>query len=415
MNSTMSKIRWQMVGMGLTVGVLFPIYAGFFVTWIPERKIFFGLGCLVAGIVVGLINYAIAHFALYKPVGAITEKALEFADGDLSQECRLQGSDIIGELAGSLNKIRLNFRESISNAQQLSDSLSMYVEQLSCAFTESSKAVKEAVSTVERISENSLNQSQEVQQVADGIEEIITKIKTIGELNRDVNASLVDMSEKVNAGNAAAAATLNAFKLFEKKMTDDLATITRLGQESVKIENFINTIKMIAQETTMLSLNASIESARAGEHGRGFGVVAEQIGKLAQNANQFTAEITKLVSGIQKEISEIIDNNSRWKNLVEKGKADSDNTVAILKEVQNVTWEAGKSFDRVSEIINQVTGVNRDTEVNLEQVLRHSTGNVAYAADITASITERYEVNEALAQLNLTINRLRSFIQKYRF
>lgn len=415
MNSTMSKIRWQMVGMGLAVGVLFPIYAGFFVTWIPERKVFFGLGCLVAGVIVGLINYGIAHFALYRPVGAITLKALEFAEGNLSQECILRGSDIIGELAGSLNKIRLNFRESIANAQQLSDSMSMYVEQLSSALTESNQAVKEAVATVERISENSLNQSQEVQQVADGIEELITRIKTIGALNRDVNISLVEMSNKVNAGNAAAVATTDAFTLFEQKMADDLATITRLGHESEKIENFINTIKMIAQETTMLSLNASIESARAGEHGRGFAVVAEQIGKLAYNTNQFTSEITKLVSGIQKEISEIIDHNSRWKNLVDKGKADSDKTVAILKEVQNVTSQAGESFDRVSEIIGQVSGVNRETEVNLKQVLGHSTGNVAYAADVTASIAEQQEVNKSLAQLNITIDRLRSFVEQFRF
>lgn len=415
MNSTMSKIRWQMVGMGLFVGVLFPIYAGFFVTWVPERKVFFGIGCLVAGVLVGLINYGIAHFALYKPVGAITLKALEFAEGNLTQQCNLVGSDIIGGLAGSLNKIRLNLRESLANAQQLSDSLFLYVEQLSVAFGESQKAVQEAVATVERISENSVNQSQEVQQVADGIEEIITKIKTIGELNRVVNISLVDLSNKINAGNDAAGATKNAFAVFDKKITDDFETITRLGRESKKIETFINTINMIAQETTLLSLNATIESARAGEHGRGFGVVAEQIGKLAYNTNQFTSEITKLVSGIQKDINLIIENNSRWKQLVEKGQADSDNTVAILKEVQSVTSDASTTFDQVSEIITQVTGVNRDTEVNLEQVLRHSTGNVAYAADVTASIADQYAVNESLAQLNSTIDQLKLFVKKFRF
>lgn len=415
MNSTMSKIRWQMVGMGLIVGVLFPIYAGFFVTWIPDRKVFFGLGCLVAGIIVGLINYGIAHFALYKPVGAITMKALEFAEGDLAQECSLQGSDIIGELAGSLNKIRQNLRESITNAQQVSDALSMYVEQLSSALGDSNQAVKEAVTMVARISENSVNQSQEVQQIADGIESIISKIKNIGELNRIVNLSLLDVSTKVNAGNDAAGATKNAFTVFETKIMDDLETITRLGRESKKIESFINTINMIAQETTLLSLNATIESARAGEHGRGFSVVAEQIGKLANNTNQFTSEITKLVSGIQKEINQIIENNSRWKKLVEKGKADSDNTVAILKEVQNVTSDASTSFDQVSEIINQVANVNRDTEVNLEHVLRHSTGNVAYAADVTASISEQYKVSESLAQLNSAIDQLRSFIKRFRF
>lgn len=415
MNSTMSKIRWQMVGMGLIVGVLFPIYAGFFVNWIPDRKVFFGLGCLVAGIIVGLINYGIAYFALYKPVGAITKKALEFAEGNLARECGLKGSDIIGELAGSLNKIRLNLYESLTNAQRLSDSLSLYVEQLSSALGESTQAVKEAVTTVERISENSVNQSQEVQQIADGIESIISKIKNIGELNRIVNVSLVDVSTKVNAGNDAAGATKNAFAMFETKVTNDLETITRLGRESKKIESFINTINMIAQETTLLSLNATIESARAGEHGRGFSVVAEQIGKLAYNTNQFTSEITKLVSGIHKEINQIIENNSRWKKLVEKGKSDSDNTVAILKEVQNVTSDASTSFDQVSEIINEVANVNRYTEANLEHVLRHSTGNVAYAADVTASFTEQYKVNESLAQLNSTVDQLRSFIKKFRF
>lgn len=414
-NNVMGRIRLQMVGMGLTVGVLFPIYAGLFVNWIPERKVFFGVGCLLAGIIVGLINYRIAYFALYKPISNITGRALDFAEGDLTQECVIKGSDFISALADSLNKIRNNFRESLTNAQQLSDSLSRYIQQLTQAYNESNKAVEEASATVGRISEDSRIQSGEVQKVAQSVEEIISKIKLIGNLNRVVNSSLMEMSQKVDAGHDAAAITKEAFNAFEKKLNNDIQTITRLGQESSKIENFINTINLIAQETTLLSLNAAIESARAGEQGRGFGVVAEHIRKLAINTNEFTSEITKLVSGIQKEIKEIIVNNRQWEDLIERGKANSDNTLEILEEVQAVTSDANTSFDEVSDIIGQVSDVNKKTETQLIQVLHHSQGIVGYAADITASMEGKYGVNESLDQLNSTIAQLKAFIKNYRF
>jgi len=89
--NTMANMFWKMVGIGVVMGIIFPVYAGFFVNWIPERKLFFIIGCLIAGLIVGVVNYLIAFKTLLKPITVMSKHARKMAHGDLTETI-----DIIG-------------------------------------------------------------------------------------------------------------------------------------------------------------------------------------------------------------------------------------------------------------------------------------------------------------------------------
>ena len=233
-----------------------------------------------------------------------------------------------------------------NNLVTLAKQVSLSSDKLSSSFEEVNAAIDEIGSTIQKISEDANNTSEQTRIVLD---------------------------QSKNAGDAAkrgkdAADQVNT-KMQEIQRTTEVGVegISSLGEKSKEIGNIVDTINQISEQTNLLALNAAIEAARAGEAGRGFAVVADEVRKLAEESSQATKQISKLILGIQNEIESSVASMNESAKQVEAGS-------------EGVT-EAMKSFDELPPIIETVN----DAALKVSTVIQ---GNAAGSQQASAAMQE---------------------------
>ncbi len=257
--SILQKLFLSFVGFGLTVAVIFPFYAEFFVDWEPGMYSLFIVGCVVAGVSIGLPNFFLVRIILLNKLKRIAEVAQAISDKDITHECTIESNDVIGEITTSFNGMASTLRQVIHQ-------INRDAEQLDSA----SSSVFDVMQ----------NTNEEVQRQQIQIEQMTTAMSEMATTAHDVakhTAAAADAMNDADAqGDTAKVVIVEAMcavdELADKVQLSNEA-ITKLEKESEDIGNVVEVINGIAEQTNLLALNAAIKAARAGEQGRGFAVV----------------------------------------------------------------------------------------------------------------------------------------------
>jgi methyl-accepting chemotaxis protein len=298
------------------------------------------------------------------------------AQGDLTQEVTVRGSDAIGQmgegLASFLVAMRDNMAELMRNAQALASSS----EELTAISQQLAGNAEETASQANVVSAASEEVSKNVSVVATGSEEMLASIR---EISKSANESA-----RVAKSAVAVAETTNH-------------TISKLGESSLEIGKVIKVITSIAQQTNLLALNATIEAARAGEAGKGFAVVANEVKELAKETAKATEEIGQKIEAIQgdtKAAVKAIGDISAIINQIN----DISNTIASAVEEQTAT---------TNEIGRNVTEAAKGTG----EIARNITGVATAAESTTSGATD---TQKAAMELSRMANELQSLVSRFR-
>jgi methyl-accepting chemotaxis protein len=195
-------------------------------------------------------------------------------------------------------------------------------------------------------------------------------------------------------------------------------TIASLGQKSSEITNIINTITALSEQTNLLALNAAIEAARAGEQGRGFAVVADEVRKLAEQSRVAAKEVTHIIHAIQSEVSAIISQNRQGAEEVITGVEISNKTNASLQKIMEHTNETTTVIEGMADQINHTFVLSKD----VTQAFSHVNGiseNTASHTETTAAASEQgsaamEEVTAAASELSQQAEKLRALISNFK-
>jgi methyl-accepting chemotaxis protein/NAD-dependent dihydropyrimidine dehydrogenase PreA subunit len=284
---------------------------------------------------------------LERNIDTMLKELVKLSEGDLTIYLENNSDDNIGQLFKSFNKALTTVRELI---KKVYDSIEATV-----------KATDQINSRTEELANGAQEQSAHTNEVAAAIEEMTnTIVETTQNISSAATAAKKSSEMAVKGGEAVnqSLIRMNKIAVVVNKSAD---TVFSLGQNSDKIGEIVQVIDDIADQTNLLALNAAIEAARAGEQGRGFAVVADEVRKLAERTSKATKEISSMIKEIQTDTSKAVDSMKEGTKEVEVGKT-------LFSEAGNVLTEIVDGGNKVREIINQVAAASEEQSSTAEQI-----------------------------------------------
>jgi methyl-accepting chemotaxis protein len=315
--------------------------------------IIFGILGMVLAVAIGTFISGI----ITTPLKQGLNFAAAIAGGNLGRRLEMNRRDEIGSLADSLNNMKDSLCEIIGKMKDTSAALSTSAGQLSAASTQMAAGTEEAAAQVETIATAS-------EEMAATSMEIAGNCGTAAQSSQQA-------SDTATAGEVVVKQTISVMGRIAKRVKESAVTVESLGVRSQQIGEIIGTIEDIADQTNLLALNAAIEAARAGEQGRGFAVVADEVRALAERTTKATKEISAMIKAIQGETKSAVES-------MEDG----------VKEVENGTSEAAKSSIALKDILDQINAV----ALQVNQMATAAEQQTATTTEISSNIQQITEV-----------------------
>lgn len=325
------------------------------------------------------------------PLNEAGEVLQRMASGDFTQ-------NMSGQYQGDYQMIK-------DNVNKVIESMSLLIGRLAENASDLATSASEISSSTEEMAAGANEQGTQTAEVASAIEEMT---KTIMENTHNANtaASIAqEAGEKAKEGGKVVEETISGINRISDVVIKSAETIQALGKNSDQIGEIIQVIDDIADQTNLLALNAAIEAARAGEQGRGFAVVADEVRKLAERTTKATKEIAEMIKKIQKDTSGAVTAINQGTKEVERGKELANRAGQALKDIISQTNEVADTISQLAVASEQQSSTSEQISINVEainnvtQQSAQGTHQVSRAAENLYKLTE--SLNELIRQFKL--------------
>ncbi|MEM0467096.1 MAG: methyl-accepting chemotaxis protein [Candidatus Thermoplasmatota archaeon] len=315
------------------------------------------------GLMAASLNEMLDNVA--QPVAQIATSAGYIAQGDLTQDIAVEGvKGDVKKLADGFKTMLDGLRETITAVKNSTEQVASSAEELSSSAEEVNASMEEVSSTIQQVATGSQN-------TAKDSETMLRQAQQAGESSAKGQQAAQDVSQKM--------------ELIKKTTLEGAQKIAALGEKSKEIGQIVNTINQISEQTNLLALNAAIEAARAGEAGRGFAVVADEVRKLAEESSQATQQISNLIQGIQAEIESAVRSMGENTKQVEEGGKGVAAAVAAFELLPTVINAVNKSAQEVGAVAQENASGAEEVSASIQEVTS-SMQQVSSAAQQMASI-----------------------------
>ncbi len=305
-------------------------------------------------------------------------KDIAEGEGDLTRRLDESGKDELSELAKGYNLFISKIQELVQQVAGSTNQMATATEELSAVANETRQGV--------------VVQRDQTTQVATAMNEMAASIQEIAGNTSQAASNAQSTTDTAKQGNQTVSRSVEAINMLAQEVSEASKTIRSLEAQSANIEQVLEVIRNIADQTNLLALNAAIEAARAGDAGRGFSVVADEVRSLAQRTQQSTGEIEQMIAGIQSGTQDVV-------KVMERSRKKTDDAVTEIAGTQTTLNNISTSVEEIHHMNIQVAAAVEEQSQVAEEVSRSITTIRDIAEQSGQSVEQTAQASEELARL----------------
>jgi methyl-accepting chemotaxis protein len=344
----------------------------------------------VIGLLAGVAGAVIMAIVISRPLTHVVQAMRDIAhgEGDLTQRLQVRGKDEVGQLSDAFNSFIGQIHDVIADVKRAFAQLSAAAERMSEVTIETGQSVTE--------------QRTATDQVATAVNELNATAQQMADTSANTAESAKEANDQTQSGKRVVSQTIEAINSLSAEVDQAAEVIRKVETDSESIGTVLHVIRGIAEQTNLLALNAAIEAARAGEQGRGFAVVADEVRTLASRTQDSTQEIQAMIERLQAATGEAVSVMEASRNRAKAG-------------VEQAA-EAGTALGRITDAVDSITAMNTqiaraaDEQSSVVEEITRNVINISEVSDLTSRRSEElatssHQVTELSAQLRALVSR----------
>ncbi|WP_081758339.1 methyl-accepting chemotaxis protein [Thalassolituus oleivorans] len=349
-----------------------------------EKRITILVFVLLTALSIIVYLYLAFFMSIRFTIKRFAKTAGDIAHGDLTHEIRFHGRDEMGQLRDSFNGMVQNIRATLTAVRDSSASVSSNVNQVEEIANRNRLAVA--------------NQLEQTNQVSVIISEVAKGAAAVTSLAAEAESAALEGQKKSDQAGQVVTRVMDEVRRLSDEMANSMEAVNRLAENSSSISSILETIKGIAEQTNLLALNAAIEAARAGEQGRGFAVVADEVRTLASRTQGSAREIEGLISDVQQNIVSAVDTMQVNRNMVDTTVKNSAQVSTTLAEIQLSMGDIQGKTSAIVVTANQQKRASDDLQHNLGAIRDNGEQTSINAEGTVEAVRKTQAITDALTQ-----------------
>lgn len=377
---------------------------------------------ITVSIIVLMLGLIIAFFtaeSISRPVKKIVTRMNGIAKGELSSEViTTKAKDEIGQLVQAVNTMNESLQLMVKDMADVSNHVTSHSEELTQYADGVMSGSQQIAATIGDLSSGAEEQAYAATSLNEKMNLFAQKIMNVVISGEDIKGQAESMLEMTDGGSQYMGNSIQKMADINGKVKHSLGLVKGLDTKTKNISKLINVIQEIAEQTNLLALNAAIEAARAGEHGRGFAVVADEVRKLAEQVKRSITDITAIVTDIQKESKQVVASLDDGYQFVNEGADQIHTTGKTFEDIKAVIGQVGFKIEEMAgalyDVLDNTKTIN-DSIGNIASVSEESAAGIEQiSATAQQSGSSMNEVSRSAKTLEESANQLDSLIQRFK-
>lgn len=373
----------------------------------------------IAAIVIGIAVALFLANYIVKPVQHVVGRMNQIAKGDFTgEDLQIKSKDEIGQLSDSVNLMSSSLKGLVTSVQNVTDQVAASSEELSAGAELTTTATEHVVNNINEVAKGAEVSAEVATNSALAMDEVSVGVQRIAESSSEVAAMSQQSTDIAKDGNAKIERAVVQMGRISGTVESTSSIIKQLGERSKQIGDIVTAITDISSQTNLLALNAAIEAARAGEHGKGFAVVADEVRKLAEQSQDSAAKIKELIERTQEDTKQSIQSMMNVVHEVQAGTLDVNEAGVAFKKILEAEILVAEQIHEVSAISEQMSANSQEVSASVQEVQAIATQSSEGAQTIVTASREQLasmeEISESAKSLSEMSEALQNELAKFK-